>query len=254
MKNQADHPLKVIQITDTHLFSDDSATMYEVKSNMKFKEVMNQIYQEDLKDTNMIFLTGDLSQDETEKSYEILATELNKLNIPIYWIPGNHDNMLAMEKAFQHANKFIQTRCLSLKNWHFIFLNTKIDGCIEGFLSTKELFELKNEIAATESEKSIAIIMHHHPYKVNTPLIDQFILKNSDHFWEIVSGTAVKLIMCGHVHGDYQLQYKNINIETSPATCLQWKKGTHKLKMENKIGYKLYYFYPNSYQATAKLW
>ncbi len=64
----------------------------------------------------------------------------------------------------------------------------------------------------------------------------------------------MKLIICGHVHGDYQVKYKNVMIETAPATCLQWLRGTKILKIDQKIGYKIYHFDDEYYEATTKLW
>lgn len=87
------------------------------------------------------------------------------------------------------------------------------DGC----LSQSELGILKDELISSPADKKIAIVMHHHLTPVGTPLIDHYILKNSKDFWEIVTGTNVKLIICGHVHGDYRLECNNIMIESSPG-------------------------------------
>jgi Icc protein len=96
--------------------------------------------------------------------------------------------------------------------------------------------------------------MHHHPASVNTSLIDNYILKNTKDFWETVKGTKVELVICGHVHGDYRFQYNNVMIETSPATCFQWEKGTKDLKKDLRIGYKIYHFVRDGYEAMAKMW
>jgi len=246
--------VKVIQISDTHLFANDALEIYGTKSNITFKEVMYKLVNEDIHDTNIIFLTGDISQDETFESYQKIANDLSKLNIPIYWIPGNHDDLEKVEHEFKQANNFHRQSTLTLSHWHFIFLNTKIEGRDDGYLSKLELDLLKNKIIAAPNNKQIAIVMHHHPAPVGTPLIDHYILQNRQDFWDIVTRTNVKLIICGHVHGDYSFQYNNIMIESSPATCLQFEKGTTQLKISNKIGYKIYYFDKNSYNSKTKLW
>jgi 3',5'-cyclic-AMP phosphodiesterase len=239
-----DGTVKIIQISDTHLFSDDEQAIFGVKSNLTFKEVMEKMIAKESQDTDMIFLTGDMSQDETIESYQKIADPLSKLNIPIYWIPGNHDDLTQIEAVFQNAKNFNRDTHLSLPDWHLIFLNTKMEGVDEGYLSQSELTILSNELIASPPDKKIAIVMHHHPAPVGTPLIDYTILKNTKEFWNIVTETKVELIICGHVHGDYQFKYKNIMIESSPATCLQWEKGSKELKTDLKIGYKIYYFVP----------
>jgi 3',5'-cyclic-AMP phosphodiesterase len=244
--------VKMIQISDTHLFSDDELDMFGVRTNIKYQGVIEKIVDEDIFDTDLIFLTGDMSQDETEQSYQKIVNSLDRLNIPVYWIPGNHDNALLMESIFQQSKNFKRVHQLSLLNWKLIFINTKSDGIHEGYLSKSELNILRKEILSTNEK--IAIVMHHHPAKVNTPLVDSYILKNRDEFWEIVSGTGVKLIICGHVHGDYTFKHNNITIESAPATCLQWYKGTTDLKIDHKVGYKVYNFDHYYYNALSKMW
>lgn len=246
--------MKVIQISDTHLFADDELDIFGVKSNLKFKEVIDKITDEDSHDADLIFLTGDISQDETAESYQKIVHHLSILDLPVYWIPGNHDDLGQVEAVFQHAKNFNRGTKLALPNWHLIFINTKIEGRDDGQLSQSELSMLSNELLASPADKKIAIVMHHHPAPVGTPLIDNYILKNSKEFWDIVTGSKVEPIICGHVHGDYQFKHYNIMIESSPATCLQWEKGTKELKTDMKIGYKIYYFNQDGYRATSKMW
>ncbi|MEO8400305.1 MAG: hypothetical protein ABI597_00730 [Gammaproteobacteria bacterium] len=112
---------------------------------------------------------------------------------------------------------------------------------------------LKEKLSTSLSDK-IAIVMHHHPAKVGTPLIDNYILENAQEFWDVVEKANVSLIICGHVHGDYKFKYKNVMIESAPATCVQWEKGAVKLKADMKIGYKVYHFDEHGYKAIAKMW
>jgi Icc protein len=246
--------IKIIQITDTHTFADDESEMLGVKSNKKLDEVIQRMIAEDGRDVDLIFLTGDLSQDETHQSYEKITEHLRKLSTPIYWIPGNHDNIAHMETVFNKTDNFFRSRRLSTHNWDFIFLNTKEQGAIDGFLDDAELTALEKEILATPAHKHVALIMHHHPAEVNTPLIDQYILRNRKPFWDLLADSPVKLIVCGHVHGDYHVQHNGIHIETSPSTCLQWAKGTVEMKTDERIGYKIYQFSEQSYTSLAKLW
>ena len=257
MKNPAilkDGIMKVIQISDTHLFADDELEIFGVKSNAKFNEVINRIIAEDSHDADIILFTGDISQDETPQSYKKAADCLSALNIPIYWIPGNHDSLDQAKSVFINTKNFNRHSTLSLPCWHLIFLNTKMDGRDDGQLSHSELEMLKHEITISPVNKKLAIVMHHHPAPVGTPLIDHYILQNAKEFWDIIVGTNVELIICGHVHGDYRYQYNKVMIETSPATCLQWEKGTQNLKTEMKIGYKIYHFEQDGYKALAKMW
>src|SRR3990167_3251002 len=143
--------VKILQISDTHLFENDELTLLGIKTNKKFEAVIAKIRGEDIHDTHMIFLTGDISQDETKASYQKAANYLSALKIPIYWIPGNHDHLPHCESVFKNAKNFFRTAQLSFLHWHVIFLNTKLEGADEGYLSPLELKRLNQTIASAPS-------------------------------------------------------------------------------------------------------
>lgn len=237
----------------THHLFEDNSKIFGVDSNLSFKKVVNHLKKNDLHDADAIFLTGDISQDESKGSYQLLVDELKDLGLSIYWIPGNHDSLINMESELSKNELFIRTSKLATSSWDYIFLNTHESGTDKGHLSEFELNLLETELKSSK-DKSIAIVMHHHPVEVGTPLIDEYQLKNKDEFWNILSRYSVNLIICGHVHGCYTLNNGNTKIETSPATCLQWKKGTTDLIIEHQIGYKIYNFTSNHYVAETKIW
>lgn len=244
---------KMIQITDCHLFSDESL-MLNVNTHQTFINVVDTIKKDELGDADAIFLTGDLSQDESTESYHKLIKHLSGFNKKIYWIPGNHDNVENMDLVLSSHPAFIKTTCLETPYWDFIFLNTKKQGCDDGFLSEDELLKLKNQLELSKN-KTIGIVMHHHPAALGTPMIDVYMLKNKECFWDTIAGYKVKLILCGHVHGDYCIPLGGRKVlEAAPSTCIQWVKGAVEPAFENKIGYKVYYFGKKDYAAKARIW
>jgi Icc protein len=246
--------MKVIQITDTHLFAQDNLEIFGEKSNLRCQEVIARIVNEESDNTDLILLTGDVSQDKTAESYQKMVHYLSGLGIPVYWIPGNHDDLEQMKQAFDGAKNFHYQTHLTLEHWHLIFINTTKNNTDKGYLSLQERLTIKKELEISPTDKKIAMVMHHHPVEVGTPLVDHYILQDTNEFWSLLTQKPVDLIICGHVHGNYQIKYNNLVIETSPATCLQWEKGATELKIERKIGYKIYYFERNTYKAKAKIW
>jgi Icc protein len=96
--------------------------------------------------------------------------------------------------------------------------------------------------------------MHHHPAPFGTPLVDNYLLENREEFWAAIKNSPVKLIICGHVHGDYSLTINKVRIESAPATCFQFKKGTSILEVDNHIGYKIHRFCYNIAHSKAETW
>ncbi|MBA2657646.1 MAG: metallophosphoesterase [Tatlockia sp.] len=246
--------LKIIQITDTHLFSVESL-LFGVNCNRTFDFVTQQIFKNELHDTDLIILTGDLSQDESLGSYQYLVNSFKPYKTPIFWIPGNHDNVNFMNTAFNESPSFSRVNQLELKHWVFLFLNTQLEGEINGFINQDDFILIKNGIKNAESsKKKIALIMHHHPLPVGTPLIDKYTLNNQDDLWKIINHTKVELVLFGHVHGDYVQHHNNVKIESAPATCFQFKKGSTNLDIENVVGYKIHYFKQGNHSSKSVIW
>ncbi|MBA2711277.1 MAG: metallophosphoesterase [Tatlockia sp.] len=246
--------LKIIQLTDTHLFSNDSL-LFGVNCNRTFDIVTNNLFKNELHDTDLILLTGDLSQDESFGSYQHLINTFKPYQVPVFWIPGNHDNLNLMNIAFSVSPLFFRRDQLELKHWIFIFLNTQLEGSINGFINQHDLILIKNGIKkAALLNKKIALIMHHHPVSLGTPLIDKYFINNQEELWKIIGNTKVELAICGHVHGDYTLHHNNVKVESAPATCFQFKKGSTTLEIENLVGYKTHYFELGNHRSKSVIW
>ncbi len=77
-------PLLVAQITDTHLFAEFDRTWNGLSTAHTLKAVLERL-QQIQPQPDLLLLTGDLSQDETPESYELLASLISPLNIPAYY-------------------------------------------------------------------------------------------------------------------------------------------------------------------------
>lgn len=239
--------MKVIQLTDLHLFSDIHQELFGVNTYNSFNKIINHLLLKE-GDCDAIIVTGDISQDETVPSYELALDLLKKLNKPIYYLQGNHDQKEKLNLVFSDL-KPIDELCSPY--WNFISADTVDYGKDSGFLSNDELNNLKNKICKNE-RNNIALIMHHHCLKLGTPLIDGCMLLNSNKLIKIIDKEKkIKLVICGHAHGNYKLTHKNFTLEVAPAVCFQWKKGTELPDVEKKIGYRKFYFFKDKYLSET---
>ena len=252
MKNSS--PFKILQITDTHLLS-AGKDLFGVDCNKNFLSVINKVIENE-KNIDFILATGDLSQDESSDSYQFFMETMEKLKIPVYWLPGNHDSTEVMEKVFSQSSYFEKLDKLSMGLWDFIFVDTKMPGKDTGWISNETLLHLEAQLKESEkNRKLVTLVMHHHPLLVNTPLIDQFTIENREKLLEVISSFShVRLALCGHVHGDYKITSSFFILEACPATCFQFKKGASKLTLDHHIGYKILQYDGINYQAQGILW
>lgn len=245
--------LTAIQITDTHLFADITSTLHGHCTHQSLSDVVTYLTNSKMEKPDLVFLTGDVSQDESVESYELAISHLEKLDLPIYWIHGNHDDLEKMKPVFDASKKTVQLKKLATQFWDFISLNTCRRGTDKGYVEDSEIKLFLDKLEKSRKDKKrVAILMHHHPFPVKTPLIDDCILQSSDEFLSALHEyTEIVLIMCGHVHGDYKIHLKQQVLETCPATCFQWIKGTGKIETENKFGFKIFKFSADSYSSET---
>ncbi|NJM46499.1 MAG: hypothetical protein HC860_10200 [Alkalinema sp. RU_4_3] len=95
----------VVQITDTHLFAEPEGEMFGCRTRETFDTVIEAIAQLETK-PDLLLLTGDVSQDDSVASYVYVRSRLQDLNIPSYWLPGNHDQE-------EGASAFLHGGCVS---------------------------------------------------------------------------------------------------------------------------------------------
>ncbi len=243
--------ITVVQITDLHLLAERDAKLHGYTTYSMLSDTIDSILSHTVQ-PDACFVTGDISQDETEASYDLARTELARLGVPVFWIPGNHDDRDMAEAVFGRSQDFRRLTKLATADWDFIYLDTCRRGADEGYLNDQDFDCFVSEVrASTEEGKHIAVVMHHHPVPTQTPLMDTYILREDDRLLKVLDDhPQIKLVICGHVHGDYQVQYGNQVIEMCPATCFQWERGASVIKTEDWRGFKVFEFSPSGYRSA----
>lgn len=237
--------LMIAQITDSHLFSSKSAMHYGYNVYENLKKVLINISHNPK--INIIFFTGDLTQDHTEQSYQNFVDCIVECNIslPIYFIAGNHDEPKIMKQYFSTA-PFVVEKTLSLLHWQIQLIDSKSDSPA-GYVSEEALEQLSTNI---NKDKHQLLMMHHHPIDVGY-FIDKHGLQNKNTFWQSINRyDNLKGIACGHVHRAMELKtpYNNSSLMlfTCPATSIQFDPEAQGVEaLIQGPGYRLFNLYPN---------
>ena len=108
-----DLSLKLLQISDTHLHAAADSRMRGVTTYSTFRAVIEQAQRDRRWPVDAILATGDIVQDESRAGYERFRASLEPLGVPVYSIPGNHDDPAArlpdaltdaLERAMREMN------------------------------------------------------------------------------------------------------------------------------------------------------
>jgi Icc protein len=224
--------MRIIQITDPHIFTDTQQGSLLGLNTAKSFEAVLQLVESNAKSPDLIVLTGDLSQDETAPAYHHIAKSCERFKCPIYWIPGNHDNPTLMQKIFEKT-QLHQEKAILLGNWLFILLNSHYPKHVEGLLAKTEFSHLEHYLSLHPKQHTL-LFMHHPPVTVGSKWVDNLALKNADKLFAITDKfPQIKAIVCGHVHQEFNTTRKNIPIYTTPSTCIQFKSNSNNFALDS---------------------
>ncbi len=222
--------IRVVQISDMHLFADTSKRLLGLNTQDSFNAVLQSLSEQPWQ-ADLVLLTGDLSQDESLPAYQRLAQQITTLKTPAYWLPGNHDdfqNMLTgLISPNLHADKSIIQQ-----NWQLILLNSQIPSKVPGLLAQNELQFLASCLQKHPQHHAL-VCFHHPPITIGCGWLDPLGLQNAAEFFAVIDRyPQVKGILNGHIHQQFESHYKNIPIYTTPSTCIQFKPKTKYFELD----------------------
>lgn len=224
--------MRIIQISDIHLLESKSGKLKGHNTYANFSKILKYInsnYKFDF-----LTITGDLSEDGTESSYQLLSKLLTNLLDKVIIIPGNHDNHKNLKLVFRKN----LIKKVDLENISLHFLDSTAPDVIHGEFTNKEIDDLK-QLINTE-EKDSLVFLHHHPYLTGLNWLDRYNLKNHEYFIEeIAKNKKVKGIFHGHIHGDFVNKNFPAPIFSCPATSFTFEKREDSEYIRDEHGFNI---------------
>ena len=225
-------PIRIIQITDTHLFADPQRRLLGLNTHQSFLAVLEAIPAH-YPAFDLVLLTGDLSQDDSLRSYQTLTQHMTQLKAPIYAIPGNHDEPGAFRQGGPLDDAGIRLdKSIGIGHWRILLLNSHKPKAAEGWLAKEELAFLDTQLQKYPQQHTL-IGLHHHPISAGSPWLDKSILQNRADFLAIVDRhPQIRGVITGHIHQELAGFHKQIPVWATPSTCIQFKPGTHDFALD----------------------
>ena len=229
--------LKVLQLTDLHLFADETQTLQGINTEQSFQHVLTSVAQES-QQPDLVLLSGDLTQQAEAEAYQRLVKHCKAFSCPVYALPGNHDDVDLINLEFNET-KIETEKSIIMAGWHIVTLNSVIAGRTEGHLAESELAFLQKALQSKSTLPTL-IVLHHHTQLVNGSM-DKVMLRNSLEFNTLIKGyPQVKVVLYGHVHQVYDQTINGIRYLASPSTCYQIEENNNEFKcdIDSKPGYR----------------
>jgi Icc protein len=248
--------MKILQITDPHLYGNASGNLRGVETDSSLRHVLNDALGEGISASqagySAILATGDLVQDDPS-GYLRFKSIFGGLQAPVLCVPGNHDEPDAMRQSLcEDPFQYCGTRAIGA--WQFIMLDSYDPGHVGGRLATSELARLDAALAASPAHALVCL--HHHPVPMGSRWLDGVGLANADDFWRIVDLHAhVRAIAWGHVHQAHDGERNGVRLLGTPSTCAQFLPHSDRYAIDNlPPAYRRFELHDDGRLHTAVHW
>jgi 3',5'-cyclic-AMP phosphodiesterase len=244
--------LLVAQLTDTHLFADGSQTMFDCRTNLTFAAVVARVAALAPR-PDCLLLTGDISQDDSAASYEYARSLIGPLQIPTYWLRGNHDQNGDAIAAL-NGDRIVADKSFEQGGWRFILLDSMVLDEPGGRLAESQLEYLEQQLQDT---KPTLVAVHHHPIACGLAGMDEIGLANAADLFAVLDGyPQVKLVINGHIHQESVAERAGVTYLGTPSTCIQLKPQQVKMELDTdrSPGFRLLRLYADGRFETEVCW
>jgi 3',5'-cyclic-AMP phosphodiesterase len=218
-------PLRLIQITDAHLFADPRGKLMGLTTRSSFEAVLDLALGESAPGrADALVMTGDLVHDESSEGYAYLRDVLESQALPYYCIPGNHDQpgLLAHWLGDAAVGRLASRR---LGPWNLIFLDSTRPGAEGGLLGADQLEGVDRLLA--ENPEPTLVFLHQHPVSIGSAWMDTMDVANGQELIAVCDRHAnVRALVFGHIHQEFTAERGPYHILGAPSTCVQFLPGS----------------------------
>jgi 3',5'-cyclic AMP phosphodiesterase CpdA len=208
---------------------------------------------------DVVIVTGDISMDALKDQVERAARILDKLQMPYYVVPGNHDDRSTLwsvmgKKACPAMPDGFINFVIDDYDVRLIGLDSTSSGEPGGKICDKRAAWLDAQLAQN-TEKPTVIFMHHPPVKCGVLETDVDGFEGVERFADIVDKYSnIEHIICGHIHLQVNVRWHGTVVSTAPSTGMELVLDLT-LKRESEFlledpGYQLHFWTPQNDLVT----
>ena len=244
------HAVKILQLTDTHCYADPEKTLLGLNTDRSFQAVL-RLAQRRHGPADLILATGDLVHDGSEQGYQRLKRHLTDSGVPVYPLPGNHDDRDRLVRMLSGGN-LRPERSARYGDWQIILLDSTVPDQAAGLLGQGELEHLERCLSEYPDRHAL-VCLHHHPVPIGSRWMDAMGLLNASEFFDVLDRHAqVRGVLWGHIHQEFNAERKGVKLLGSPSTCVQFKPRSETFALDEiPPGYRWLRLYPGGTLDTG---
>ena len=247
----SDPSIRVLQLTDPHLFADRSGSLRDRVSYDTLSTVVGH-YLDSGWQADVVYLTGDLVQDDSRAAYQHIRDIIGGIGLPVFVVPGNHD---VPELMAAELDGWTHCGTIDAAGWQIIGIDSQEPGMASGLIGAAELARLESLLESGSGPA--AVFLHHPPVDLGSEWLDGVGLEDRDELLELVGRhPRVRLLAFGHVHQAYDSgNSSSLRIIGTPSTCRQFKPGSAEFAVDDRPpAYRRFEFMNDGTFATELVW
>lgn len=240
---------RLLQISDCHLVAEPDGWFCGVQPYRQLELLLSQ-FQSNQPDA--VILTGDLTQDHSIDSYQLIVDLFRRWSCPVFYLPGNHDDFALMQQVFSNAPFSADTE-LSLGDWRLCLLNST-GPTPAGYFGPARQQQLQQQLESYPPAVAVWLFCHHHISPMGS-FIDEHIQLDAAALWQIIgSDLRIKGLAHGHCHYAYATLQQGVQLVGCPASSVQFLLTPDYQPVAGRPGYIEWIFNANAEADTAVRW
>jgi Icc protein len=213
------HDVRLLQISDPHLFANPNGRLRGVETLTSLRQVLTHASARRAS-LDALLCSGDVVNDDPG-GYPHFARELSVLGKPVYCVPGNHDDPALMRRALSQPPFQVGGYVDLGSAWRIVLVDSCVPGKAGGRISRTELRAL--ETALSGSDRFAMVCLHHHPVSMASGWLDTVGIENADELFAILDAhSRVRVLSWGHVHQCLDGRRRGVRLLATPSTCGQF--------------------------------
>jgi 3',5'-cyclic AMP phosphodiesterase CpdA len=220
--------LLIAQLSDAHVGTDPTFLGGRMNTLAALQRAVQHVTVMDPAPDLLLF-TGDLVEHGRPAEYAAVAAALAALPMPVYAVPGNHDDPSEAHAALARwmpvaADAPQGACCYRVRHGglHLVALDTVVPRRPHGALGPATLQWLARALHACRGEP-VLLFMHHPPLPTGIAAMDACsLLEGGAALADLIRGhAAVQGLLCGHLHRPVQMMFAGVPLHVAPSVAHQ---------------------------------
>ena len=175
---------------------------------------------------DIVLATGDLTASGSPEQYDALTDLLKSLEVPLYVIPGNHDEYKPLLDAFSGKYGLEDDGCDYVRTviedyqLRLVSLDSTVFGHHHGAIPGERASWL-DQVLSEMPDKPTLIFMHHPPIETGIWWMDRLgVLDGLERLAKVLNDhNQVVGIISGHLHRTIHATFSGVPVTVAPTTC-----------------------------------